>query len=360
METLTFWIDDMQKANLTGVDNDTHRIDSALLGAIGVDTGTRGTCYFDAFELRSETYIGPEEETLLAELSLEDLSTLEGEVSLYPFGTPEGEPLPEPTETQPISETYTLTSTIAIPLISPEAGSSIGDPPAWLLTETSAQTAALADETELVIDYTYDPLYRLIAADYLDGSYFHFTYDPVGNRKIAYEEVDGKPIETEYVYDDANRLIRAGEAEYTWDDNGNLLDDKTLIYTYSHANRLKTTTNSQGPSGPVTTYFYNGLGDRLKKTIDVGGGYTTEYNLDLASGLTQVLADSDGDTYLYGVGRIAQEDATEMQYFLGDALGSVRQLVGEDGVVTLAKEYQPFGEVLSSEGSGKQQLWICR
>ena len=40
-----------QQADLSGVDNDTWRIDRARLGALtGIDTGTRGTYYFDAFE----------------------------------------------------------------------------------------------------------------------------------------------------------------------------------------------------------------------------------------------------------------------------------------------------------------------
>ena len=57
---MTLWIDGTQKANLTNVDNDTWRIDRARLGAVaGIDTGTRGTYYLDAFESRRETYIGP-------------------------------------------------------------------------------------------------------------------------------------------------------------------------------------------------------------------------------------------------------------------------------------------------------------
>jgi hypothetical protein len=57
---LTLWIDGIQKANLTGVDNDTRRIDRVRLGAAsGIDTGTRGTYYFDAFESRRQTFIGP-------------------------------------------------------------------------------------------------------------------------------------------------------------------------------------------------------------------------------------------------------------------------------------------------------------
>ncbi|HEY6074068.1 MAG TPA: metallophosphoesterase, partial [Anaerolineales bacterium] len=57
---LTLWIDGVQKADLTGVANDTRRIDRVQLGAVsGIDTGTRGTYYFDAFESRRQTYIGP-------------------------------------------------------------------------------------------------------------------------------------------------------------------------------------------------------------------------------------------------------------------------------------------------------------
>ncbi len=57
---LTLWLDGTQKANLTGVDNDTRRIDRVRLGPrSGIDTGTHGTYYFDAFESRRQTYIGP-------------------------------------------------------------------------------------------------------------------------------------------------------------------------------------------------------------------------------------------------------------------------------------------------------------
>jgi hypothetical protein len=58
--SLTLWIDGVQQAIVTGVDNDTRRIESVRLGAVtGIDTTTRGTEYFDAFESRRQTYIGP-------------------------------------------------------------------------------------------------------------------------------------------------------------------------------------------------------------------------------------------------------------------------------------------------------------
>ena len=57
---LTLWIDAVQRAILTGVDNDTRRIDRVQLGPVsGIDSGTRGTYYFDAFESHRQTYVGP-------------------------------------------------------------------------------------------------------------------------------------------------------------------------------------------------------------------------------------------------------------------------------------------------------------
>jgi len=58
--SLTLWIDGTQQASLSGVNNDTRRIDRVRLGALtSIDAGTRGTYYFDALESRRQTYIGP-------------------------------------------------------------------------------------------------------------------------------------------------------------------------------------------------------------------------------------------------------------------------------------------------------------
>jgi hypothetical protein len=92
-------------------------------------------------------------------------------------------------------------------------------------------------------------------------------------------------------------------------------------------------------------------GDLSAWSASTTGGMTTSYTLDLAAGLTQVLVDGTY-TYLYGVDRLAQFRLGGVDYFLGDALGSVRQLVDGNGAVTLAKSYQPYGELYSSTGSG--------
>jgi hypothetical protein len=58
---LSFWIDGTLQSDLTGVDNDLVQIDRVQIGALyGMDNGTRGVYYFDAFESRRVSYIGQE------------------------------------------------------------------------------------------------------------------------------------------------------------------------------------------------------------------------------------------------------------------------------------------------------------
>ncbi len=57
---LTFWVDGVQQANLTGINNSIYTMETVRLGAPYMSvTGTSGTYYIDAFESRRQTYIGP-------------------------------------------------------------------------------------------------------------------------------------------------------------------------------------------------------------------------------------------------------------------------------------------------------------
>jgi RHS repeat-associated protein len=197
----------------------------------------------------------------------------------------------------------------------------------------------------ITITYDYDPLYRLKEANYSNGDYYHYSYDHVGNRLSQDTQVGGLLTTTTYLYDDANRLTDVNGVTYTWDNNGNLLDDGVNAYQYDSANRLKTLT---GPSVNLS-YSYNGLGDRLQETMN---GNTTTFTMDLNAGLTQALSDGTHN-YIYGVDRIAQTQAETTEYFLGDALGSVRQMADASAEVTYARAYDPYGVVSSTFGSSQ-------
>jgi len=130
------------------------------------------------------------------------------------------------------------------------------------------------------------------------------------------------------------RLLDRGTA-HTWDANGNLLNDGVNTYAYNPTNRLVSVNGS-------TTYAYNGLGDWL---IQNG----IEYTLDLNAGLTQVLSGGT-NAYTYGLGRISQQSGTTSGYFLGDALGSVRQIMNQAGAITGFAAYDPYGVVTGASG----------
>jgi hypothetical protein len=57
---LTFWIDGVQQANLTGINSGIYTIETVRLGAPNMSiSGTSGSFYIDAFESRRFTFIGP-------------------------------------------------------------------------------------------------------------------------------------------------------------------------------------------------------------------------------------------------------------------------------------------------------------
>jgi RHS repeat-associated protein len=188
------------------------------------------------------------------------------------------------------------------------------------------------------ITYEYDPLNRLISSDYNTGEFFHYTYDPLGNR-LSQETLAG--IDS-YLYDDASRISEVNGISYDWDSKGNLLSDGESTFTYDHANRL--TAFNEG--GIDYGFSYNGLNDRLEQTID---GLATSYVVDLNAPVTQVISDST-NAYLYGLGRIGEEQPNGWQYHLSDALTSVRQLSNSDGAITSVNSFEPYGDILNSAG----------
>lgn len=235
-------------------------------------------------------------------------------------------PSPTPTATATFTPTYTPTFTPTYtPTFTPT------------YTPTFTPTPTPVPSGPLTIDYVYDPLNRLTEANYSTGDFYHYSYDEVGNRLMQDSNIGGQQSVVIYEYDDANRLTNVGGVDYSFDANGNLLSDGQNTYAYDSANRLASVNGTE-------SFTYNGLGDRLTQN-------GVNYTLDLNTGLPQVLSDGT-NTYTYGIGRISQS-GTETEYFLGDALGSVRQLTSQSGTVTYAAAYNPYGVVTQSDGVGQ-------
>ena len=103
----------------------------------------------------------------------------------------------------------------------------------------------------------------------------------------------------------------------------NLLYDHISTHPYDDPNRLTSVTAARG--GNASSYSYNGLGDRLSQTVNSA---TTNYALDINSGLTQVLSDGT-NTYLYGNGRIGELQTGGFVYHLGDPALALRAIAGQ-------------------------------
>jgi RHS repeat-associated protein len=207
------------------------------------------------------------------------------------------------------------------------------------------------------IYYSYDPLHRLTGAAYSSGYSLGYSYDAAGNRLGL--SLNGAPA-VAYSYDAANRLLQLHDLvgdeliQYSYDDNGNLLDDGSYGYSYDAANRLILVDDGVSSA----SYFYNGDGARIAQIED---GLRTDYVQDVALPLPQVLTARQGGTvsqYLQGLSLIGEQRGgtgefaapPAWQYHLPDALGSVRQVADAAGQVALARHYDPFGGLLASAG----------
>jgi RHS repeat-associated protein len=214
----------------------------------------------------------------------------------------------------------------------------------------------LVRDYTVVIDYRYDPLQRLVGADYSTGVQFGYAYDQIGNRTRLTETTPlSGTIVTMYTYDYADRLTavtRGGvETPYTWSDRGELLDDGTQEYAWDAAGRL---VGVSGPGGLEVAYSYDGASDRVAMVVD---GVTTTYAVDPFSpvdNVSQVLEEETGGAetrYFYGLDLLAQTGSTMTTYLGYDAL-SVRLRLDEDGDIAAHYEYAPFGEVRGQGPAG--------
>ena len=252
------------------------------------------------------------------------------------------------------------------------------------LTRTNYVTATAPEVVETrVITYTYDPLYRLTAAEYSTGESFVYDYDAVGNVTLASEHITTTRT-TIYTYNAASQLVTStvsGESTvwwYTYDANGNLTHqtpngtapaDGQVRYTWDALNRLVKVERYVGGSyEPLAEAAYDGslllraqrvgddgrVGRRTRLTMWVAGQpVTTTYTADpLRPGRVLIAADGTATRrYLYGPGPIGESDG-QWSYYLRDGQGSLRQVADAGGTLTLVRSYKPFGAILEETGSG--------
>src|SRR5262249_21989020 len=113
-------------------------------------------------------------------------------------------------------------------------------------------------------------------------------------------------------HSNVNEIATAGGTPYTYDDNGNLLDDGVRTYQWDALNRLrKVIRKSDGQE--VASYTYDAGNRRVSKVVSNGGvdGTATNGRTDFYYDGWRVVEEHDG------------ADAVTQQYVYGNALDEV-------------------------------------
>jgi RHS repeat-associated protein len=190
----------------------------------------------------------------------------------------------------------------------------------------------------------YDSLDRLTVADGPWGA-GSFAYDSIGNRTS--KDINGQNITYTYGTSD-NRL-----SGFSYDANGNIVDDGTFTYTHDSENRLVQVTNGTD----VITYGYDGEGRRISQTIN---GETTIFAYGVG---LNVLTEFSGTgvprfDYIYAgsrnIARINFDGAgapVSKTFYHPDHLGSTIGLTDQETTVVWDRAYLPYGETFTGTGT---------
>ncbi len=213
------------------------------------------------------------------------------------------------------------------------------------------------------VDYAYDVAGRL--TDQVDKtsagaivSSFHYTLDPLGNRKAATMTLPVSPAFTDMTrsghYDPENQITSWGAGSYTSDLAGRQATRTegaaTTNYSFNPEDRL----TSVADGTDAWQYRYNGLGDRLARVVN---GTETRYVLDPGGAMANVLMETDATGaatayYIHGAGLLYRiTPAGERQQYHFDPVGSTLALTDANEAITDKYAYDPFGRRLNREGT---------
>jgi RHS repeat-associated protein len=202
-------------------------------------------------------------------------------------------------------------------------------------------------------DYAYDLAGRLSEVKRDNVVTASYTYDPNGNR------LSGPGLTTAPNYDDQDRLLSYGTANYTYTANGELatkiVGGVVTRYTYDVLGNLKAVTL---PDGTAIEYVVDGQNRRIGKKVN--GALVQGF---LYQDQLKPIAELDGSgnvvsRFVYAT-RVNVPDylikGGVTYRFLTDRLGSPRLVVDTaNGQIVQRMEYDEFGKVVEDTNPGFQ------
>lgn len=168
-----------------------------------------------------------------------------------------------------------------------------------------------------------------------------FAFDRYGNRIAFTQDISGQQLQinnlTLPTVDPNTNRFTANQG-YTFDKNGNLINDPTdggRQFIFNGENKQTEVKNSVGTS--IGKYFYDGEGKRVKKVTDM-----------------------ETTIFVYSAGKLVAEYSTQTppanpttNYVATDTIQSVRVVSDGNGQVVSRRDFLPFGEELYADGQNR-------
>ena len=392
---LTLWIDGVQQADLTGADNDTWRVDRARLGALsGIDAGTSGIYYFDAFESRRSSYIGPlASAPSLAQnpplpFALSGVGRVDGALPSYRdhFASYRIEP-----RQQGGSLTFTPLDDAHIQSANPT--NNYGSATELQVDQSPVKHFLLKFDVSGVNGQTITNarlrLYNVDAAG-MGGKFYHVADDTWQEETVTWNnapvadttllaQLGAVSLNTWYEVDVTSLVTGDGVYSFRISDSQGGADysskegahDPELVLTLG-GTPTPTNTPTPGPSPTPTktptptatsvatntptatptpvapfnsaSFVYDGDGRRVKSTFN---GTTTTY---FVGAHYEVTGSTITKYYYAGSQRIAMRTNGTLNYLLGDHLGSTSLTTNASGQVVSEMRYKAWGETRYASG----------
>ncbi len=131
-----------------------------------------------------------------------------------------------------------------------------------------------------------------------------------------------------------------------YDNNGNLISDSVLNYSYNNLNQLVNITTNSGTL--IAQYFYDHNDNRIKTIVFNGNQNTTTYYFD---NFVQIVNSSGvyNETYYYYYDKlVGKKDVSgALFYYHPNLLGSADLITNSGGNKIEDVEYEPFGELVN-------------
>lgn len=192
--------------------------------------------------------------------------------------------------------------------------------------------------------YGYDDLDRLTAVTKASGNQ-SFTYDANGNR-LSFG--DGGASSTYVIAGSSNRLTSiSGSQARTYSHNavGAVTGYGSITLDYSDQERLKSAT----VSGSTWSYYHNGLGERVRKSLSPSGNHYYVYDE-----VGHLIGEYDGNTLIQetvwlGDIPVATIRGSSIFYVHTDHLNAPKKVTQTNNAVRWSWDRDPFGTTIVNE-----------